>query len=127
MAADGTITRHSHAPDATAADRPVGLWGLIGLGVSGGIVPCPAALALLLAAVSVGNLGKGLVLVVVFSLGLAAALVAIGLLVVNGVRLTSRFLDTERHAARIAMASAVIVTLVGVYTLYSSIGHLSAP
>jgi nickel/cobalt exporter len=126
QSADGTLVRHSHGRTVKDDEsRQVGLWGLIGLGVSGGIVPCPAALALLLASVSVGNLAKGLMLVVVFSLGLAAALVTIGLLVVNGVRLTGRFLDTERHAPRIALASAVIVTLVGIYTLYSSVSHFS--
>jgi nickel/cobalt transporter (NicO) family protein len=126
LTADGTLVRHSHGRAVEDEARQVGLWGLIGLGVSGGIVPCPAALALLLASVSVGNLAKGLILVVVFSLGLAAALVTIGLLVVNGVRLTGRFLDTERHAPRIALASAVIVTLVGIYTLYSSVSHFTS-
>ncbi|HEY5973443.1 MAG TPA: sulfite exporter TauE/SafE family protein [Geobacteraceae bacterium] len=122
--ADGTVVRHSHVHAGEDEPGSVGLWGLIGLGISGGIVPCPAALALLLAAVSVGNLAKGLVLVLVFSLGLAASLVTIGLLVVNGVRVTGRFLDTERYAPKIALASAVIVTLVGIYTLYSSVSHL---
>jgi len=125
---DGSVVRHSHS------DKPghvhekecgrLGIPGLIMLGVSGGIVPCPAALALLLASVSVGNLGQGLVLVVVFSLGLALALVVLGLLVVNGVRVTSRFVDTERYAPKIAFTSALLVTMVGVYTFYTSCGHL---
>ena len=102
----------------------LGPLGLILLGITGGIVPCPAALALLLAAVSVGNLGKGLVLVLVFSAGLAMALVMMGLLVVNGVRLTDRFFDTEKHAPKIAFASALMVTSVGLYTFWTSCGHL---
>lgn len=99
--------------------------GLILLGVSGGIVPCPAALAILLASVSVGQIGKGLTMVLVFSLGLAASLVAIGLAVVNGLKAARRFIDTERYAAKVAFASALVVTLIGVGTLYSSIAHFS--
>jgi nickel/cobalt transporter (NicO) family protein len=125
--ADGTVTRHSHGHDhAQPGNREpgkLGLMGLIVLGISGGMVPCPAALALLLAALSVGNLGKGLVLVVIFSFGLALALIAIGLLVVNSVRVSSRFMDTERYAPKIAFGSAALVTLVGIYTLYSSLYH----
>lgn len=116
----GSDHGHSHAP---AADKPLGPWGLILLGISGGIVPCPAALAILLASASVGDMGKGLALVLIFSTGLALALVAIGLAVVNSVRMTSRFIDTERYAPYAAVASAVIVTLVGAFTLYSSLTH----
>ncbi len=111
---------HSHAP---SSGQPLGAWGLILLGISGGIVPCPAALAILLASASVGDMGKGLALVLIFSTGLALALVAIGLAVVNSVRMTSRFIDTERYAPYAAVASAVIVTLVGAFTLYSSLTH----
>ena len=127
VTADGTITRHSHVEQSETDKRHeegrLGLAGLAMLGISGGIVPCPAALALLLASLSVGDLGRGLVLVLIFSSGLALALVAIGLLVVNSVRASARFVDTERYAPRIALASALLVTLVGGYTLYSSLNH----
>ncbi len=128
---EGTLPSHGHhSHEIVHIDhdghgrKPVGLWGLILLGISGGIVPCPAALAILLAAVSVGDIGKGLALVVVFSLGLAAALVAIGLVVVNGVRAARKFVETEKFAPMIAFVSAVIVTLIGAYTLYSSVRHI---
>jgi nickel/cobalt exporter len=86
-------------------------------------VPCPAALAILLASASTGDIGKGLALVIIFSFGLAASLVAIGLVVVSGVKAAQRFVDTERFAARIGFASAVIVMVIGIATLYSSITH----
>lgn len=125
---DGSVVTHSHGDSPSHThDKECGrlsIPGLITLGISGGIVPCPAALAVLLASVSVGNLGQGLVLVLVFSLGLALALVALGLLVVNSVRVTARFVDTERHAPKIAFASAILVFLIGVYTFYTSCGHL---
>lgn len=96
---------------------------MILLGISGGIVPCPAALAILLASVSVGQVGKGLAMVLVFSLGLACCLVAIGLAVVNGVKATRRFIDTERYAPKVAFVSALLVTIIGIVTMYTSITH----
>lgn len=121
--------RHPHAAGksltgSAAEGKPLGLAGLILLGISGGIVPCPAALAILLASASAGNIGKGLALVLVFSLGLACSLVAIGLVIVNGVRAAQKFVNTEKYAAKVAFASAVIVTVVGLVTFYSSLSHL---
>ena len=54
---------------------------LVALGASGGLVPCPSALVLLLTAVSLGRTGLGLILLVAFSAGLAVVLTAIGLVV----------------------------------------------
>ena len=54
---------HSHLPQGAGGSK-VGMRGLVALGVSGGLVPCPAALVLLLGAISLGRLGFGMVLVV---------------------------------------------------------------
>jgi nickel/cobalt exporter len=88
--------------------------GLIALGASGGLVPCPSALVLLLTAISVGHVGAGLVLLVSFSLGLAVVLIAIGAAVLYA----KRFVP-ERHAhgsfARWApVVSAVVIVVVGI-------------
>ncbi|HLB25739.1 MAG TPA: sulfite exporter TauE/SafE family protein [Nitrospirota bacterium] len=112
---------HSHGP---APGERLSMWKLFALGVSGGLVPCPAAFALLLAAASAGALAKGVGLVLVFSVGLAAALVAIGIGVVKAAGLAGRFMDTERYAPYVAMASAVLVTLIGVFALYTSVKHV---
>jgi nickel/cobalt transporter (NicO) family protein len=61
--------------------------GLVGIGVSAGVVPCPTALVVLLAAISLHRIGYGLVLIVAFSLGLAASVSAIGLVAVSAKRL----------------------------------------
>ncbi|RMF99792.1 MAG: high frequency lysogenization protein HflD [Nitrospirae bacterium] len=97
---------------------------LLLLGISGGMVPCPAALAILLAAISTGRTEKGVLLVLIFSAGLAITLVMIGLVVVNGLRLGRRFLSVDRYAQRVALLSAMVVTLIGVGTVYSSLRHL---
>jgi nickel/cobalt exporter len=74
---------HDHpgleASGGDAAGPAVGLGSLVALGISGGIVPCPAALALLLAAVGLRQITRGVMLLVSFSLGLALVLMAIGI------------------------------------------------
>lgn len=114
---------HSHHHHPEPGER-ITLWSLFALGISGGLVPCPAAFALLLAAVSAGALAKGLSLVLVFSLGLAATLVAIGIGVVKAAGFAGRFMDTEKVAPYAGMASAILVTLIGVLTLLNSVKHL---
>ena len=75
------------------ADRSQGvpLRQLLALGVTGGMVPCPAALVVLLSALSLHRVGLGLFLIVAFSLGLAAVLIVIGLLMVYARQLTARW------------------------------------
>ncbi len=73
---------HEHAP---GSGKPR-LRELLTLGISGGVVPCPAALATLLAAISIGtldNVAGALAMVVIFSLGLAVVLIAIGITMVK--------------------------------------------
>jgi nickel/cobalt exporter len=115
--------KHHHVPHVHSEGIQLGLGGLILLGITGGIVPCPAALAILLASASVGDIGKGLALVIVFSTGLACALIIIGLVVVNSVRFAQRFIDTKKFTAKISFASAGIITIIGGFTLYSSLRH----
>src|SRR3989475_8646830 len=69
---------HSHLPPG-GDGSPVTWKSLLALGISGGILPCPSALVVLLAAISLHRVGYGLLLVVAFSLGLAGALTSVGL------------------------------------------------
>ncbi|MHC5718940.1 MAG: nickel/cobalt transporter, partial [Nostoc sp.] len=72
---------HSHLPphgDVTSMK-----WSsLLALGISGGLLPCPSALVVLLSAIAMGRVGFGLALVSAFSLGLAAVLTGMGLMLV---------------------------------------------
>jgi ABC-type nickel/cobalt efflux system permease component RcnA len=72
---------HTHG-DGAVSDTPTGWWGLLVLGVSGGIVPCWDAIAMFVFAVSAQRLWLGLPLLLAFSAGLASVLIAIGLGVV---------------------------------------------
>ncbi len=73
---------HSHVVE-TVDGAPPSYGSILWLGISGGIVPCPAALIVLLLALKFGRLFYGLWLIVAFSIGLAAVLVAIGIVVVR--------------------------------------------
>jgi len=119
---------HSHKHEGHHIDlepeRKVGYWQLFLLGISGGLVPCPAAMALLLAGIGSGRVGEALWLVLLFSLGLAAALVAIGLAVVTASHFAGRFIDAKRFARKMAIASAGLITVIGMGTIFGSVRHI---
>jgi nickel/cobalt exporter len=101
---------HDHAPRR----------GLLAVGISGGLLPCPTALVVLLAAISLQRVGFGLLLIVAFSLGLASVISGIGLLAVSARRLFSRLsLDGPLVGALPAVSAAAIVALGLVMTLRS--------
>ena len=101
---------HRHLPRGTVTLRE-----LFALGISGGIVPCPAALVVLLAAVSLQRTAFGLLLIVAFSVGLAAVLVVIGLLVVWAGRLMARVgADGPLIARWLPLTSSAVMTLFGI-------------
>jgi nickel/cobalt transporter (NicO) family protein len=81
--------------------------GLIVLGASAGIIPCPSALVVLLGAIAQHELGLGLALIVAFSAGLAATLMGLGLAVVWSRRLGARLAAPARLAPALAVAPAV--------------------
>ncbi|HSF01828.1 MAG TPA: hypothetical protein VLA62_02375 [Solirubrobacterales bacterium] len=113
---------HNHTHDNHHThdhDGPITMRGLLGLGVSGGIVPCPSALVVLIAAISQHRIGLGMLLIVAFSLGLAATLTAAGLAVIYGGRLMARLRPERRiFGSRLAGAlpavSASVIVLAGV-------------
>jgi ABC-type nickel/cobalt efflux system permease component RcnA len=99
---------HHHHHD----EHQLSMRGLLGVGISGGLIPCPTALVVLLAAISLHRVGYGLVLILAFSLGLAAAMTGIGLLAVSAKKLAGRLrLDGRLVRALPAISAAVILVL----------------
>lgn len=87
---------------------------LLVLGITGGIVPCPAALVVLLSAVALHRTGFGLYLIAAFSLGLAAVLMAMGLAAVYADHLISRlWLEGPLIQRWLPMGSAAMIILLG--------------
>lgn len=87
--------------------------GLLGVGISGGIIPCPTALVVLLAAISLQRIGYGLVLILAFSVGLAATVTAIGFLAVTARRAFARTGLDGRLVRALPAISAVVVVALG--------------
>jgi ABC-type nickel/cobalt efflux system permease component RcnA len=102
---------HSHLPPGAEGERLT--WrSLLALGISGGLLPCPSALLALLGAVAVGRAGFGLMVVVAFSLGLAATLTGVGLLFLYAGRFLERRALTGRWSGILQFAPALAAVAV---------------
>lgn len=114
----GTAT-HSHGNPATEhrsskPDDSISARQLLVLGMTGGMVPCPAALVVLLSALALHRVMFGLFLIVAFSVGLAAVLIGMGLVAVYAGRLVSRSSSDSPLIQRwLPLSSAVMITVLG--------------
>ncbi len=128
---DGVLHTHWYQPrgrarpaptDLSSEDRTIPLRQLLLLGITGGIIPCPAALVVLLSAVSLHRIGFGLFLIVIFSLGLAAVLITIGIAMVKAGSLLSRWKGDSPWIKRwLPMASASAMLLAGIAIAVSAL------
>jgi ABC-type nickel/cobalt efflux system permease component RcnA len=109
-----------------ADGRPVTWRSLLALGVSGGLLPCPSALVVLLGAIALHRVAFGLLLIVAFSLGLAGVLVGIGLLLVLARGLLQRLsLGGGGLATRyLPVASAFVVLVAGLFITLQAVPRL---
>jgi nickel/cobalt transporter (NicO) family protein len=100
--------------------------GLLALGVSGGLVPCPSALILLLGAIALGRAGFGLLLVIAFSAGLALVLTAIGLALVWARHLFARYSFEARLPPLLPVAGALGIVVAGAAIVCGALSQLGA-
>jgi nickel/cobalt exporter len=112
---------HTHVPEGD-----VTLGSLIALGASGGLVPCPSALVLLLSSVALGRVGLGLLLLIAFSSGLAIVLMGIGVVVLYAKHLLP---DSQKAAAHpafriIPVVSAALIVCIGLFMTGVSLGWI---
>lgn len=107
---------HQHAP----AEKP-SVWSLTALGITGGILPCPAATAPLLYGVTSGQPMQGVLAVLAFSLGLALVLVAVGLAVLRARIFVEQRFGQARWLAHLPTISAIIVTSFGLALLVKAL------
>jgi nickel/cobalt exporter len=116
--------KHTHDLKLATTNRP-GLWVLIGLGVAGGLLPDPAALAILLNALAQGKVMLGLGTVVVFSVGFAATLVVVG---VVAAKVGQRILDwlAGPWAMRLQVGTSLLIVVVGAILSFGAWRTLSS-
>ena len=120
----GWGTYHSHRLDLVTDNRPK-LAMLLALGIAGGILPDPAALAILLAALSSGQVMLGLATVVVFSLGFAATLVAVGLI---AAKVGEKILEwlSSIWVVRVQIATTLLILGMGVVLTVKAANQLAS-
>ena len=90
--------------------------GVLAVGLSAGLVPCPAALAVLLFSITSGNLYDGLVYVFIFSLGLALSISLLSALFVRGKQFIEKYVQSK-DINKLPLISGVIILLIGIYTI----------
>ncbi len=112
---------HSHA---AAAAKPTSKLELLLLGMSGGIIPCPAAIATLLIAIGAGKVAQGLTVTLFFSLGLGLVMITIGVLLSQSRRWTGKISENMDFARKMGLASAVLIMLLGAYTMFHSVKNI---
>ena len=96
------------------------VWGLIVLGINGGIVPCWDAIVVLLLAVSTNRLWLALPMLLAFSAGLAGVLILVGIVVVRAKSLADPRWRGSRLSKLLPVLSALVVTLLGLWLCYDS-------
>ncbi len=115
-------SQHTHVmPGADSA--PITWRSLLGLGISGGLLPCPSALVVLLSAIALNRVGFGLLLVVAFSVGLAGTLTAVGLAFLYAGRTMKRSFKSSKFdliARVLPVASAFVITILGAFICYEA-------
>ncbi len=116
--------KHSHTLPSLS-ERRMSLWVLVGLGIAGGLLPDPAALAILLSALAQGKVMLGLLTVAVFSVGFAATLVVVGMI---AAKVGQKVLDwlSGAWAVRIQVGTSLIIVLVGVLLTLNAVRMLGS-
>jgi nickel/cobalt transporter (NicO) family protein len=109
----------AHAADIRKrfAGRTVTTWQIVLFGLTGGLIPCPAAITVLLLCLQLKAFSLGFTLVVCFGIGLAITMVSAGVLAALSVRhIERRWSGFSHYARRAPYASAGLIVLVGLYT-----------
>ncbi len=108
---------HTHLPPEKVSWK-----NLLALGVSGGLLPCPSALVLMLSAISLNRIGYGLILTIMFSIGLAATLTCVGLIFLYiGRFFENRSLATHPIIKTLPVFSSFIIACLGAVICYQAL------
>jgi nickel/cobalt exporter len=124
MHSHGWGFKHTHDLKLATTNRP-SLWILIWLGIAGGLLPDPAALAILLSALAQGKVMLGLGTVVVFSIGFAATLVVVGVI---AAKVGQKILEwlAGVWAMRLQVGTSLLIVVVGMVLTFNAWRLLSS-
>ena len=116
---------HAHFPAGAGGASP-GWRSWLAFGISGGLVPCPSALVVMLSAIALGRIAYGLVLVAVFSLGLATTLSAVGVLFVYAGRGLRDRRIPMLWTRLVPLASALAITGIGIALCWEALDGMKS-
>lgn len=119
----------AHARDIQRqfANRPVTTWQIVLFGLTGGLIPCPAAITVLLICLQLKEISLALVMVLCFSIGLAITMVTIGAAAAIGMRQVSkRWSGFDDFIRKAPYASGALIILVGLYVGIHALQRLAA-
>lgn len=125
---DGDAHARAHAAEIETrlADGRTGTWQTILFGLSGGLIPCPAAITVFLLCVQLGQFALGITLVSAFSLGLALTLVLIGVIAALGIGVvSSRAGRYEWLMTAAPYLSALLIAAIGLVMIWFAVDHLA--
>jgi nickel/cobalt exporter len=125
LAHDAHARLHATEIERRFAAGQASNWQILGFGLTGGLIPCPAAVTVLIVCLHLQQFWLGVGLVGSFSAGLALTLVAVGVAAAWGVSVAAR--KTSRFNALFAKApyiSAILIAAVGVLMLVSGVAHM---
>jgi nickel/cobalt exporter len=123
---DAHEREHAAEIEKRFANRSVTTGQLIMFGLTGGLMPCPAAFAVLLVCLQLKKFTLGFALVVAFSLGLAITLVGVGAIAAVSLRHASkRFKGFGEIARRAPYISSMVMTLIGIVIATQGLRHLA--
>jgi nickel/cobalt exporter len=117
---------HAHAGEVKPP-RHVTTSDIVWFGFTGGLLPCPSAIAVLLVCIQIKAFALGVAMVAAFSVGLAITLVAIGIGAAWGAnKATKRWPWLERMADRAPYFSGGLMLVVGLFMIVTGIGSIHA-
>jgi nickel/cobalt exporter len=125
---DDHAREHAAAMRRTLGSGPITNARIAMFGLSGGLVPCPASITVLMVCLQLKQVALGNVLVLCFGIGLALTLVASGIVAALGVRHATRhFGGLENLGARAPYLSGALMLLVSAYMLLLALRGFGAP
>ena len=125
----GDVHERAHAADIErrfAGQQTVSNGQIVLFGLTGGLIPCPASITVLLLCLQLKKLALGATLVACFSIGLAATMVAVGVASALSIKhVSSRWSGFDAFARRAPYLSSLLIIVVGLYTGYLGLSGLS--
>ncbi len=116
---------HSHDHNVSKdQEGKVNFWRLTLLGISGGMVPCPPAIAALLAAIGAGRIAQGLTVTIFFSLGLGIVMMTIGIMLSQAGNLSKKITDNLELGRKLGLISAGFITILGLILFINSVREI---